>query len=243
MTNSAISALVKGLPGRDELEDLSLESAEFTDEKLVNLCEVIEKLQIKTFNFANNSLKDITKFAQFLSPAVTALNLSNNQLNGESIAPLIKSIKSNQNINILLLNGNPLGPEGAKVLAAEFGNLSFPHLNLSNSKLGDEGIHELSSLLSSKPFSKIELSNNGITDKGVEILVNALKDSQVEELNLSNNNFGSEGAAHVRSLLKSNHNLVKVNLSGNSGIVTGESLASLLASGDFKLPEFTLSRV
>ena len=128
-------------------------------------------------------------------------------------------------------------------MATEFGNLSFPHLNLSSTNLGDAGVQELSSLLSSKPFTKINLSKNNITDKGVEVLVNALKDSQVEELDLSNNNFGSEGAAHVRSLLKSNQNLMKVNLSGNAGIITGESLASLLSSGDFKLPDFTLSRV
>jgi len=243
ITDAAISALVKGLPGRDELEDLILESSEFNDQKLAGLCEVIEKLQIKTFNFSNNSLKDITKFAQFLSPVVTSLKLSHNQLTAESIAPLIKSIKSNQNISALELHGNPLGPEGAKVLASEFGNLSFPHLNLSSTNLGDAGVQELSSLLSSKPFTKINLSKNNITDKGVEILVNALKDSQVEDLDLSNNNFGSEGAAHVRSLLKSNQNLMKVNLSGNAGIITGESLASLLSSGDFKLPDFTLSRV
>lgn len=82
-----------------------------------------------------------------------------------------------RNLEVLILNSNKIGPNGAKILS---GNLSYlvniKVFNISNNDIQDEGIIHLSQSLSClKNIVVLNLKSNSITEIGVEYLINPLK--------------------------------------------------------------------
>lgn len=81
LTDNAVAALVKGLPGRDEIESISLKNTGLDDEKMGKLCDVLEKLQVKSVDVSGNKLSAasgerlvVVRFS--FSPHSSALSLS-----------------------------------------------------------------------------------------------------------------------------------------------------------------------
>lgn len=243
---TAIAALVKGLPGRDELEHVSLQNTDLDDAKLAQLCEVFEKMQLKSVNLSNNKLSNPTALLKALAfDRVTSLVLDGNTLGNEFATELSASVASSATLNVLSLNNNAIGAAGAEAFgkAISGGSLSVPHLALANNKLGDDGAKNISVVFSSnKSFTSANLSGNAIGNDGAAAIATSLHANTVlENLDLSNNNIGKEGAVELKSMMHKNRDIISVNLSANS-IITGGVCGELFSSDGFAVPQLIIKR-
>jgi len=250
VTQNIISALVKGLPGRDELEGISLENADITDDLVLPLFDVFEKLpNIKQFYFSKNKLTSgiVQRFVTVIKPdTVTDINVSDNQLNDEFLEVTSAALAKNANLNTFVLSGNKFTAAGVKALAtnwtAEGAVARLQDLFLANNQLGDGGASALKPLFAKTEFKKVDLSGNAIGDAGVTALAEALTNSKVEELNLSNNQIGPAGARALKALMEANDHLHTVKLSGNSTLSANEEAATLFSATGFKFSELSFTR-
>lgn len=250
ITQNIISALVKGLPGRDELEGIALENADLTDDLILPLFDVFEKLpNVKQFYFSKNKLTaGITqRFINVIKPdTVTDINISDNQLNDEFLQVVSASLAKNGNLHTFVLSGNKFTAAGVQALAsnwtAEGAVVRLQDLFLANNQLGDAGVAALKPLFAKTEFKKVDISGNAIGDAGVTALAEALTNSKVEELNLANNQIGAAGARALKALMEANDHLHTVRLSGNSTLTASEEAAALFSATGFKFSELCFTR-
>jgi len=249
LTDSAVQALLKGLPGRDEIEALSLANAGVTDAQLEQLTSVLEKLTIKNFNLSGNNLTSASAnhIISLLGPQVVELNLSKNQIDDAGVSQLVKALAGKENLAIVNLSGNKIGDEGAKAIAEGLSaeGLNVPHLELGNNQIGNDGAAALGKFLeSNKSVSKVYLNNNQIGDVGAAAIAAGITNNgKVSVLDLSNNKIGAAGALAIRELLASNRELAEVSLSGNHGLHTGATVSALATAEGYNFNQLVFTRV
>ena len=249
LSNGMVQALVKGLPGRDELESFAVEASALTDDLFLPLCDVLDKLTgVKSFSFRGNQLTSgiAQRFASVVRPpTVTDINVADNKFTDEFLEALAPAVAQSSNLSSLVLTGNQFSAAGAKALAtawtADGASVVVADLLLGNNRLGDEGLKNLLPLFSKYSFNKVELSGNGIGDDSVVALAEALQRRQVSVLDLSNNKISAKGALALKNLMENNTNLHTVLLSNNNLASTAES-ANLFSASGFKFSELSLSR-
>jgi len=247
---TVINTLVKGLPGRDELEGISLENTELTDELLLPLCDIFEKLpNVKQFYFSKNKLTSgiASRFVAVIKPdTVTDINVSENQLDDTFLSVVSAALAKNSKLHTLVLSGNKFSDAGIKDLVANWtapdAVVAVQDLYLANNKISNEGAAALRPLFAKTTFKKVDLSGNAIGDEGVVALAEALHSAKVEELNLSRNNIGPKGALALKTLMESNDLLHTVHLSGNPGLVSNAESAQLFSASGFKFSELSFAR-
>ena len=119
------------------------------------------------------------------------LDLRWNRIGSKGIGPLTLSLlKDNKDnaLQILYLDGNRIGDEGATCLAEALQS------NLCNLK-------------------KLKLQKNNISDKGAKILAEALRENtSLETIDLKYNNIGHEGASCLMEALEKSSTLRKLRL-------------------------------
>lgn len=247
LDSHAIGALVKGLPGRDELEQLSLENAGLTVENLEQLVTVIDKLaSLKSINLSGNKLgpnaiSHIVKL--FTNPTLSVVSLANNNLDAAAVDALLSALKDKENLTTLDFSNNNLGDDGVasftRAIAGQKSNITS--LQLSGNAISDTGAAAVAELIKANTaITHVNLSNNKIGNEGAAAIANALKaNTHIQELDLSNNGLKAQGLADLQSVFGPNKELNIVLLSGNSALETDRDLISF---NGLKLPQLTLSR-
>jgi peptidoglycan hydrolase CwlO-like protein len=247
---SFVSALSKGILGRDELDELAIVNSSLDDTNFSELIGAIAKLpHLKRFNFSKNKISSSTTEAfvgAITFKTLEDFDVSNNQLDDEFLCAFAAQLNESANLNSLILDGNQFSAAGVKALTdaltSEQSSSALPELCFNNNKLGDDGVQALLPLFSKFSFKKIHLAGNGISDSGVVALADALKSSPVEELNFSHNNITSKGASALGELMKSNTRLHSIVLSGNKGLLVDKESSNLFTASEFVFADLTLSR-
>lgn len=142
------------------------------------------------------------------------------------------ALANNNNLRVLYLHQNQIGPEGAEQLASAITvNKTLRVLRLHNNLLGDGGIQRLASALqSNETLSEVTLLGNQIGDIGAKsIAVTLVHNNSLDSIFLNSNNIGDKGARHIALALSVNQCLRKLLLDENAiSDVGGEYLAESL---------------
>jgi len=171
-------------------------------------------------------------------PSLEALDLRNMRLQPSGMQLLANQlVQSCCRLRILLCDGNELGKEGMKSLAAIMKDHKLPdlhHLSLSNNDLGDEGLSVLADALITgccPHLTWLSLDGNTVSEGGAKALAQALAACpMVEHLTLRWTNLQDQG---LRALadggLQSNaQRLRELRLDGNA--ITWEGAKALAGS-------------
>ncbi len=126
------------------------------------------------------------------------------------------------NVHILNLSYNSIGPEGTTYLCQSLQEISHQilTLNLGHNIIGVEGALAVAKCLQvSQSLCELDLSYNNIQDTGTKAICESLKNNgKLQTLCLSSNSIGVQGCLAIASLLKQDviTNFSSLNLSHNS---------------------------
>lgn len=248
INEGAISSLVKGLPGRDELEDFTISNANLDDKLLEKLGTILEKLNIQNVDFSNNKLSSasVPWIIKGLGNSIVSVKLNNNLIDDEGISALCEHLSSCPNLSILDLSNNKINDNGCKAISQLLASdsVNIPSVQLSNNNISDEGAEALAELLATdKKINSLNLCCNSVGDSGATALAKALtENTTLNSVNLSNNNIGATGALAIRDLLSSNKDINTFNISNNSNLKSGNELNEFLNVSGYSLSSLVFSR-
>ncbi|KAJ1550101.1 hypothetical protein HK096_008736 [Nowakowskiella sp. JEL0078] len=158
------------------------------------------------------------------------LNLDSNNL-GDYGANIIASALPLSSLKILRLFDNSIGPQGVSSISNAIRNndSTLQILDLEGNKIGAEGAKALASmLLHNTTLKYLNVSFNHLHNKGAIEMASALnQNSNLIAIYLSDNKIGDEGASFVASALTQNKSLLYLNISLN---VISESVKSDLGN-------------
>lgn len=157
------------------------------------------------------------------------VSIRSNDLRGHAIAPLVAT--EDLALERLELGGNPLGVEGAAVLA-DARPASLLELELSDCSLGVEGASALSRHARS-PLDKLDVSSSGLGDDGLAALASG--SLRARALTLSNDSLTRVG---LLALLRASWPLVSLTLSNNA--IDDDAVRSLVDFAPETLEELTI---
>eukprot|EP01094_Clydonella_sp_ATCC50884_P018825 TRINITY_DN355_c0_g1_i1.p2 TRINITY_DN355_c0_g1~~TRINITY_DN355_c0_g1_i1.p2 ORF type:complete len:915 (-),score=491.82 TRINITY_DN355_c0_g1_i1:298-3042(-) len=248
-TDHAAQALVKGLPGRDDVEAFSLAKADVTDEQVVVLADVFEKMSIKRLDLSGNKLTsgsmERLAAAFAASEVLEEVDLRDNQIDDAGLAALAALAGSKPALHTLRLAGNKVGAEGiAALAAAATDECALRQLCFCNNKLGDAGAKSAAELVGKvKSITNVMLKGNAIGDEGATALAAVLKVAiGASEVDVSDNEIGAEGAIALKDAFTSNTNINSIDISGNNKLVSGSAIADLVSADGLSFPRLTLAR-
>jgi len=153
--------------------------------------------------------------------ALTALDLSLNDLHDDGVSAVCEAIQSNKETKLVSLNmgANSIGPVGAKsvaAMAAVTGGLTA--LDLSSNDLKDEGVCAVCKAIQSNKETKLaslNFKNNSISPGGANALAAMVAVTGVlTMLSLARNRLGEEGTKAICEALEQNKSLKEIDISG-----------------------------
>ncbi|XP_042612119.1 ribonuclease inhibitor-like [Cyprinus carpio] len=171
------------------------------------------------------------------------LRLRNCDIKADDCSALTSALKSNpSHLRELDLSGNKLGDSGVENLGVLLSSSQcrLEKLQLNNNSITAEGFAALTSVFISNPSKLIELdlSGNKVGNTGIQKICDLLKKPQcsLKKLKLSDCSITEEGYKTLTSSLKSNSNLIELDLTGNDPGKSGvQGLIDLLRSECCKL--------
>ncbi|XP_048251071.1 glutamate-rich protein 3-like isoform X8 [Haliotis rufescens] len=178
------------------LEDqnaIDIHNINLTKPQIVEIMQTIEikdNLQAVTISNCSLGVDDMNKLLQSLAKSPSnprILNLNNNILGPRSVVPLVEMLKIKPSIDMLLLQGNPIGNEGLQTLVDGLLDIEFE----------------------AQEYKKRESERMG----GVPILSIKGRFCQLQELDLSEASITDDGMVDVALLLESNLDLHTLSLS------------------------------
>lgn len=153
---SAVRYLAQGLRENKSLHSIDLSHCSLGDQGVSVLANGL--------GTANKTLKD--------------LFVSDNQITATGLGVLLDLVGSKLPISKLDLAGNPLGTEGANVLADALGRNTIPHLKkvwIERCGVGDDGLERIASALEqNSTLEVIALQGNVFGEQGLEALAKSL---------------------------------------------------------------------
>ncbi len=124
------------------------------------------------------------------------------------------------NVHILNLSHNSIGPEGTAYLCQSLQGISHQVLTLSlgHNNIGVEGALTVAKCLQeSQSLCELDLSNNNIQDTGTQAICESLKNnSKLQRLCLASNGIGAQGCLAIASLLECVEAVITLDLSCNN---------------------------
>jgi hypothetical protein len=115
----------------------------------------------------------------------------------------------------LVLGGNNIGDEGARVLAQALPRSPVTELDLYFNPIGDEGLHWLCASMRDMPQLKaLEIGGVFITNQGIEVLCDVLENSFLEKLGMDDTrgHINDEGAERLAQAFAVNGYLQEIKL-------------------------------
>ncbi|KAL3878554.1 hypothetical protein ACJMK2_030891 [Sinanodonta woodiana] len=150
--------------------------------------------------------------------AVTALDISGNNLIDSDAKYVAEIIEHNRNLKQLNASHNSFGEEGGLVLGAAIANSdTLNDLDLSWNHLRGRGSMAIAaSVKRNVGLRKLNISFNGLGTSGCALLGKALLENRtLKELDISNNRIGTEGVGNILKGLKENDGLEILSIGRN----------------------------
>ncbi|XP_051726852.1 uncharacterized protein LOC127500029 isoform X43 [Ctenopharyngodon idella] len=169
------------------------------------------QLKILTFlgPIADEACKYLTEDLHIKNPLLLReLNLSGHELGDTRVNQIAALLQDKHcKLNTLMLNNNSITAEGCAALTSAFNSnpSNLIELDLSGNKLGNSGIMKICHLLENTEcrLMKLKLSDCSITEEGYKTLTSSLKsNSNLIELDLTANNPGRSGVKGLIDLLR-----------------------------------------
>ncbi|KTG32380.1 hypothetical protein cypCar_00048039, partial [Cyprinus carpio] len=209
--------------------------------------------QLKTLRFLGPAAEEACQYVTGIvgkNPLLLReLNLSEHEL-GDTRVNQISALLQDKHctLNTLTLNNNSITEKGFAALTSVF--ISNPskliELDLSGNKLGNSGIEKICILLKNPQCSlkKLKLSDCSITEEGYKTLTSSLKsNSNLIELDLTGNDPGKSGVQGLIDLLWGGYQKLKTLrlLKSPAAQETCEYLTKVLGKSPLLLTELDLS--
>lgn len=173
-------------------------------------------------NLSNRSLgrESAMSVAALLRNGVTSLNLSRNQLRGDSLA-LIARVLPYSRVTSLDLSGNAIGDEGLRVIAKEVPRSKVIDLNLGINFIFHAG--PLIDALHDCGMRSLNLQANRLGPEAGMALGRVLPECGLRSLDVSLNAFNAEGVQPILDAL-SRSGVTRVNLMGTIMLPADDAL-------------------
>eukprot|EP00055_Hartaetosiga_balthica_P007008 m.23529 g.23529 ORF g.23529 m.23529 type:complete len:456 (-) comp5552_c1_seq1:560-1927(-) len=206
---SSHSRTVKDIKKNDAgKSELDYSNTTLTETQVVKLVDAMRTNSTLTkVNLTNTNLSDVG--TRYLCNMLSERALRNSS--GISEMP-------HNHLAVLVLDTNPIGPDGGKFLLGALDKCySLETVKLNNCALGDVGAISIArSLLNNDHIVTLELGSNLISDRGAREFGEMLRrNNRLEGLSLWKNNILASGAAFLAQGLLENRSLQWLGLGGN----------------------------
>jgi Ran GTPase-activating protein (RanGAP) involved in mRNA processing and transport len=180
ISDAGVALLAAGLPSCRALTTLKLNDNNIRTAGVAALAAVLPRLpNLTTLELALNAHMGDAGAAALAAalpglPTLTRLDLSNNELTAAGLRPLLQALRAT--FHTLRLDGNPLGPEGARDIAALVPRLpALQALNVKGCRIGNEGIQALvEALRGHAELTELDLGESRATEDAVRAVVDLL---------------------------------------------------------------------
>mmetsp|Transcript_4672 Transcript_4672/g.14905 ORF Transcript_4672/g.14905 Transcript_4672/m.14905 type:complete len:387 (+) Transcript_4672:144-1304(+) len=211
--------------------DLDMPGNHLGDAAMVTLAHALSEtvLRLQSLHLANNSIKE--RGAEILAQCL---------------------LEKHNTLGLLVLAGNAIGDNGSSaILGAVAGAQSPVHtLRLDACGLTDNVARALAALIRARTSLRaLSISRNRLGDDTTVAISRALDNRQrvegITELDLSDNWLGADSAVALAALLLNDKALLRLNISGNSSLMTAPRAVTAFADGISRnraLLEIDLSR-
>ncbi|CAL8466795.1 g6331 [Coccomyxa elongata] len=224
---SGVQALQEALVAGSGLDHLSLSGNSLGDEGAAAVAQAIPFIREVDLHDCEIGASGAMSLATALEHAKDAVEeqttntmLQNGHVNGSTPAP-----KRKIRLQILRLDGNPLGFSGTSALKPLLSQLR--ELHLGRAGLGDEGAASLAAAIpASSPLELLDINDNDIGPTGAEALADALdRGLMLKTLRMRGNRIGDQGAAALGRALAKGPMLQELDVGGNQmGVGAAELL-------------------
>mmetsp|Transcript_52280 Transcript_52280/g.131261 ORF Transcript_52280/g.131261 Transcript_52280/m.131261 type:complete len:917 (-) Transcript_52280:79-2829(-) len=230
-SSEGIVALTKALIAHDEIDAMSISSAELSDEHMGLIADVLGKLSVKTLLLDNNCITSagVGHITKNTENQLTGLSLAHNKVDDAGLASIVSSYVSSGRLEMLNLAGNSFSSvKGLADALAAAGHVPAT-ISLEGCGLGDDAASDLAAVVkANKGIKKLSLKGNKLTDSGAKVLADAVAgNTTLVELDLSGNAIGNDGVAALCKALEGNETLMEVNLGANKNVAGGQGLSAL----------------
>ncbi|CAM2698652.1 unnamed protein product [Rotaria socialis] len=160
----------------------------------------------------------------------TKIDLSNRVLTDQDMNIVVQGTIILKQCPSLWLYDNFITSQGVRILADSLrNNNTLQELFLDGNQISDIGVDSLSLILNHSALQSLSLSENGITDQGAEYLAEALKNNRtLRRLWLYHNQIGDHGMQSLTSALTHNNTTLEwLDLRCNK-LVTNASVDTLI---------------
>eukprot|EP00056_Hartaetosiga_gracilis_P014336 m.240315 g.240315 ORF g.240315 m.240315 type:complete len:455 (+) comp14869_c0_seq1:76-1440(+) len=224
---SSHSRTVKDIKKNDAgKSELDYSNTTLTEAQVIRLVDAMrDNSTLTKVNFTNTNLSDVS--TRYLCNMLAERALQNRTL----------SEGLHKSITVLILDTNPIGPDGGKYLVGALEKCyTLETVKLNNCALGDVGaISVARSLINNDHIHTLEIGNNLISDRGAREFGEMLRrNNRLEGLSLWKNNILASGAAFLAQGLLENRSLQWLGLGGN-GIGPDGALAFASRLGNIHL--------
>jgi hypothetical protein len=148
--------------------------------------------------------------------AIEVLELSFNSISSKSVEHMINSLWSYTSLQILSLDNNKVGDEGARLLARVLPTLLLEELNVGFNEIGNEGVTELiKAVVSNSTLRVLMLSGNAITTEGArEVAFMLSHNTELQTLYLDHMSIGQAGERYISAAVASSRDSALRNITG-----------------------------
>ena len=206
MTEAGVPELLAG----DEKGMIACSDTEIGDDGAIALAKIIEA----------NPEKIMSVFA------------SGCGIGAEGIKALCKALGTCEEVMMVDVGNNPIGPEGGEALGELAGSGSICNLVCGSCSLGDEGISSLCKGIEAgapETLSRLNIDSNGMGSDGLAALASMLADNKsIGALVIGGNSLEGEGLERFAASYEISETLEMVSLAGGS--LGDEGLAAIVSA-------------
>ena len=207
--------------------------------KAISLCENLTSVNYRDL-FVSRLKEDLPISLKYLMEAISNkkiefLDLSDNAFGPTAIPSFDFFLRTCTNLEILELENNGLGPEGAEMVCnalLQNDKIKLKKLKINRNRLEEKGAIALSRVIEKmKTFEHLEVFQNGISTEGMKKIFLALKENKNLKVLKINDNFTKIALNDLINILPGLNNLQIIDISDS---ITESNLGNKLSIELFK---------
>lgn len=205
----------------------------------ISLCENLTSVNYRDL-FVSRLKEDLPISLKYLMEAISNkkiefLDLSDNAFGPTAIPSFDFFLRTCTNLEILELENNGLGPEGAEMVCnalLQNDKIKLKKLKINRNRLEEKGAIALSKVIEKmKTFEHLEVFQNGISTEGMKKIFLALKENKNLKVLKINDNFTKVALNDLINILPGLNNLQIIDISDS---ITESNLGNKLSIELFK---------